>query len=159
MLLIVPQLPPAELRPLTGACSPAASCKRVLTTQIGFVTVLVTKPARAAAERCTYEFSRPSLKVVAMICLPLPYVKKLIERAGMTPTRVGPRPMKRARGDSCWYMSLHIVQILFQRKREPAHRRICPVSTKLYNTPPGRRGISTAADPFPAPTTPKFKFA
>ena len=82
--------------------SDAESCMRVLTTQIGLVTVPVTIPANVAAVRCTYEFSSPWLKVFAMTCLPLPYVKKLIERAGIAPTSVGPRPLKRARGDSFW---------------------------------------------------------
>ena len=41
-----------------------------------------------------------------MICLPLPYVKKFIERAGMTPTRVGTRPLNNARGVSSLAISL-----------------------------------------------------
>ena len=65
-------------------------------TQIGFVAVPVTIPANAAAERCTQEFSIPPLNRLEIISFPLPYVKKLMERAGMTPTKVGPRPLKRA---------------------------------------------------------------
>ena len=71
-----------------------------MTTQIGFVAVPVAMPATAAAARWTHEFSWPWLKVLAMTCLPLPYVKKLMDRAGTTPTSVGPSPLKSARGDS-----------------------------------------------------------
>ena len=60
----------------------------------------VATPARAAADRCTQLFSCPLLYLSAMSRLPLPYVKKLIERAGITPTRVGPRPLNKARNDS-----------------------------------------------------------
>ena len=85
---------------------PQVSCMRVLTTQMGFVALPVTIPAKAAAERCTYAFSRPSLNVFAMICLPFPYVKKFMDRAGMTPTSVGPSPLKSADAPSYLWMSL-----------------------------------------------------
>lgn len=75
---------------------------------MGLVAVPVIMPAFAAATRCTQVFSSPWLKLFAMICLPLPYAKKLMERAGITPTSVGPRPLKRARGDSSRYMSLQM---------------------------------------------------
>ena len=41
-----------------------------------------------------------------MICFPFPYVKKFIDRAGTTPTRVGTRPLNNARGDSSLAISL-----------------------------------------------------
>ena len=64
------------------------------------MAVPVAIPARAAAVKCTQLFSRPLLNLSAMSRLPLPYVKKLIERAGTTPTSVGPRPLNKARSDS-----------------------------------------------------------
>ena len=60
----------------------------------------MTIPAKAEADKCTQLFSRPLLNSSKMIRLPLPYVKKLIERAGTTPTSVGPRPLNKARDDS-----------------------------------------------------------
>jgi len=62
----------------------------------------VTIPARAAADKCTQLFSRPSLNFSAMSRLPLPYVKKLIARPGTTAESVGPtsRPLNKARNDS-----------------------------------------------------------
>jgi hypothetical protein len=60
----------------------------------------VAIPARAAADKCIQLFSSPPLYLSAMIRLPLPYVKKLIARAGTTPTSVGPRPLNKARSDS-----------------------------------------------------------
>lgn len=47
-------------------------------SQMGFVAVPVTRPAMAAALRCTQVVSTPLLKVLAMIRLPLPYVAKFI---------------------------------------------------------------------------------
>jgi len=64
--------------------SEAESYRRVLTTQIGFVAM----PAMAAAQSCTYGFSCPPLNRSAMIYFPFPYVKKFIDRAGTTSTRV-----------------------------------------------------------------------
>lgn len=107
-VLACPSLRTAALRPAWAARSMAwlSSCKRVLTTQIGFVAVAVTMPAVAAAQRWTTGVSLPPLKWSAMSSLPLPYVKKLIDRAGTTPTSVGPRPLKSALGPSLTEMSL-----------------------------------------------------
>ena len=78
---------------------------------MGLVAVPVIIPAFAAANKCTQVASFPLLRFLAMICFPLPYAKKFIERAGTTPTRVGPSPLKRARGDSSRYISLNFVSI------------------------------------------------
>lgn len=91
---------------LKGSEVEAESCMRVFTTQMGFVHVEVATPAKAAAPRWTAAFSRPSLSWLAIICFPLPYVKKLILRAGITPTRVGPKPLNKAGTPSFLKMSL-----------------------------------------------------
>ena len=58
--LIVETLPPkydpadeVDVGDATGNRSEAVSCRRVLTTQIGFVAVPDTMPAMTAAQRCT----------------------------------------------------------------------------------------------------------
>jgi hypothetical protein len=60
----------------------------------------MTIHASAAADKCTQLYSGPSFNLSAMSRLPLPYLKKLIARAGTTPTSVGPRPLNKARDDS-----------------------------------------------------------
>ena len=77
-----------------------SSCRRVLMTHIGFVAVPVIMPAFAAAHMCTQAASRPWFRLSRIIRLPLPYAQKLIARAGATPVRVGPRPLKSARHPS-----------------------------------------------------------
>src|ERR1700753_3367339 len=77
-----------------------SSCNLVLINQIGFVTVDVTIPANAAAHKTTQADSSPLFPESAIILFPFPTTKKLIDRAGTTPIRFGPSPLKSARHPS-----------------------------------------------------------
>jgi len=90
--------------------------------------------------------SRPSVSHREYSRLPVPYDAQLIERAGMTPTSVGPRPRNSASGPSVRYMSLcgrqrhfrHIstlVRSLPNRdRREMTDLMITPVSAKCHRS-------------------------
>ncbi|KAH3683305.1 hypothetical protein WICPIJ_005721 [Wickerhamomyces pijperi] len=73
-----------------------SSCKRVLIIQIGFVAVDVAIPAVMAAIKWIHVASWLLLKFLERVSLQTPYVKKLIDLAGMTPAKFGPRPLNKA---------------------------------------------------------------
>lgn len=95
-------------RPRPSAACALSSCSLVLITQIGLVAVPVTIPAEVAAPRWTHQASWPLLNQLLISRLPLPYTKKLMERAGTTATRFGPRPLNRARAPSTRGMAKRI---------------------------------------------------
>mmetsp|Transcript_69241 Transcript_69241/g.158865 ORF Transcript_69241/g.158865 Transcript_69241/m.158865 type:complete len:208 (-) Transcript_69241:34-657(-) len=98
-----PGMPVAPRPPDTSATD--CSCRRVLMTQMGLMSVTVAVPAVTADRRCVGDVF-PNFGSMAF--LTALYVEKYTARAGTTPASIGPIPFQNPPIPSFFTMSEHI---------------------------------------------------